>query len=398
MKNLSIGVLLVTVSISLVVLAGCAGPSFTETRLKNMTLAVAVTPDPPKAGENTIKVKLTDAAGKIIRDAKVEITAVMPGMPSMGMLEMRSEVKTEFKNGVFEAPVRLSRDGNWSIFIKVDEENVEYGLTTGSRGFTLKSKSSGGGMGMEEKAGSVAISLEKQQLIGVKTEVARRRQLAKKVRTAGRIAYDPELYTAQTEYLQSQLSSDEAIIAAAKTRLRLLGISDEQREKLSKNGQADENLLLGGKSIWLYASVYEYELPFIKLGQTVMITSPSIPGSEYSGVISSVSPVFDPETRTVKIRAEISNLSGELLPEMFVNVEIDADLGQRLAVSRDAILDSGTRQIIFVDKGNGYFEPRAIKLGLRADPYVEVLAGISEGERVVTSGNFLIDSESRLKN
>jgi multidrug efflux pump subunit AcrA (membrane-fusion protein) len=85
------------------------------------------------------------------------------------------------------------------------------------------------------------------------------------------------------------------------------------------------------------------------------------------------------------------------LPETFVNVEIEADLGQKLVVSRDAVLDSGLEQRVFVDKGNGYFEPRKVKLGARTESDVEVLSGVAAGERVVTSGNFLIDSEARLK-
>jgi Cu(I)/Ag(I) efflux system membrane fusion protein len=244
--------------------------------------------------------------------------------------------------------------------------------------------------------GMIEISPEKQQLIGVKIDRAKKIRLIKKIRTVGKIAYDPDLYNAQNEFIQSLQSNSPDLIAAAKVKLKILGMNETQIAILEKKGEPDAALLLGGKKIWLYASVYEYELPFIRVGQKIKITAPSLSGQEFGGVIQSLNTIFDPETRTTKVRAEILNISGEFLPEMFVNAEIDADLGFKLAVLRDAVLDSGTRQIVFVDKGNGYFERREVKLGRRADPYIEIISGVKEGEKIVISGNFLIDSESRL--
>lgn len=184
-------------------------------------------------------------------------------------------------------------------------------------------------------AGLVNISAEKQQLIGVKTEIARRIRLIKRIKTAGKI--------------------------------------------------------ISGS---LEASVYEYELPLIKVGQRIVV---SLPDREIATTIADVDSAVNLETRSATVRAAVPDLSSDLQPGLFFDVEIDADLGRRLAVARDAVLDSGSEQVIFVDKGNGYFEPRKVKVGLRTDDYVEVLSGLSAGEKVVTSGNFLIDSESRLK-
>ncbi len=247
------------------------------------------------------------------------------------------------------------------------------------------------------RANQVYISPEKQQLVGIKTEKVQRIRLVKRIEAAGRIAYDPDLYNAQSEFVQALVASSEELAAAARTRLLLLGMGEEEIARLARLKKADESLLLPGKSVWLYASVFEFEIPLIRAGQKITMTSASAPGKEFYGVIAAVSPVLDPATRTTQVRARIANLNGSLLPEMFVSAVIEVDLGRRLAVSRDAVLDSGNRQLVFIDRGNGYFEPAQIKAGLRTDNAIEVLSGVAAGDSVVTSGNFLIDSESRLR-
>ncbi|MCX5886374.1 MAG: efflux RND transporter periplasmic adaptor subunit, partial [Proteobacteria bacterium] len=108
-------------------------------------------------------------------------------------------------------------------------------------------------------------------------------------------------------------------------------------------------------------------------------------------------PYLDQTSRTLKVRFELPNPQGKLKPEMYANVDIKIDLGKRLAIKDEAVLDTGKRQIAFVDKGDGYFEPRELKLGSKVENYYAVLSGLTEGERVITSANFLIDSESKLK-
>jgi Cu(I)/Ag(I) efflux system membrane fusion protein len=128
-----------------------------------------------------------------------------------------------------------------------------------------------------------------------------------------------------------------------------------------------------------------------------------MPGETFTGRAVYIYPSLNPETRTAKVRLEIPNPQGKLKPEMYANVEIKVHLGQKLAVPRGAIIDTGIRQLAIIDKGNGYFEPREVKV-LRgtenytgAEEFYQVISGLKAGERVVTSANFLIDSESKLK-
>jgi Cu(I)/Ag(I) efflux system membrane fusion protein len=149
--------------------------------------------------------------------------------------------------------------------------------------------------------------------------------------------------------------------------------------------------------VWLYADVYEYELPFVRLGQQASVQLASMPGETFTGRAVYIYPSLNPETRTAKVRFEIPNPHGKLKPEMYANVEIKVSLGRKLAVPEGAIIDTGVRQIAIVDKGSGYFEPREVKVGSKVENYYEVIKGLKAGERVVTSANFLVDSESKLK-
>jgi Cu(I)/Ag(I) efflux system membrane fusion protein len=122
-----------------------------------------------------------------------------------------------------------------------------------------------------------------------------------------------------------------------------------------------------------------------------------MPGETFTGKAIYIYPYLDASTRTAKVRFEFPNPHGKLKPEMYANVEINVRLGQRLAVAEGAIIDTGMRQMAIVDKGSGYFEPREVKVGAKVDNYYEVIKGLKAGEKVVTSANFLIDSESKLK-
>jgi len=332
---------------------------------------------------------------------------------------------------------------------------------------------------MEEVApGTVQISPEKQQLIGVKFGTVEMKPLEKVIRTVGRIDYDekrivtvspkiggwiedlyvdftgrfvkqgeplltiysPELVSTQEEYLialrakrdlskspfPEVASSGDSLADSAKRRLKLWDINDDQIKALEESGQAKKTLTLYSpfsgfvleKSaykgmnvmpgmalykladlsvVWLYADIYEYELPFIRLGQQASIQLTYLPGEAFTGKAVYIYPALNPETRTAKVRFEIPNSHERLKPEMYANVEIKVHLGQRLVVPEGAIIDTGLRQLAIVDKGSGYFEPREVKVGAKVENYYEVIKGLKAGERVVTSANFLIDSESKLK-
>lgn len=256
--------------------------------------------------------------------------------------------------------------------------------------------------------------------------------------------YSPELVATQQEFIntlrwanQGKAVKEEhtamlltrdarALLEASKERLRLWDISDEQIEKIETTGKPVRTLTIyspvsgyvvqkmavqgmrvmpGEKlfdvadlsSLWVMADIYEYELPLIQVGQRALIGLSYFPGKDFSAQVDYIYPGLANETRTAKVRFSIPNPEGILKPQMFTNVEINIDLGNRLAVPAEAVIDTGERQIAYVDKGQGNFEPREVILGLSADGWVEVTAGLRAGEKVAATANFLIDSEAQLK-
>jgi RND family efflux transporter MFP subunit len=150
------------------------------------------------------------------------------------------------------------------------------------------------------------------------------------------------------------------------------------------------------RRVWILADVYENQAPFIRAGSKARITSQDH-NRQLEATVSRAEPTFDEATRTLKVRLETDNPGLALKPGMFVDVRFDIDLPPSLAVSAEAIVDSGLRKTVFVDRGNGYFEPRSVETGWRLGDQVEVSKGLMAGERIVISGTFLIDSESRMK-
>jgi len=345
------------------------------------------------------------------------------------------------------------------------------------KGLTLESIQKEGKM-QEVAPGTVQISPERQQLIGVKIGTVEIKPLEKVIRTVGRVDYDekrlttispkiggwiedlyvdftgrfvqqgeplltlysPELVSTQEEYLLALRAKKElvkspfpevagsgnSLAESARRRLKLWDINDDQIKALEESGQPRKTLTLYSpfsgivlekvaykgmnvmpgmalfkladlSIVWLYADIYEYELPFIRLGQQASIQLSYLQGENFTGKAIYIYPSLNPETRTAKVRFEIPNPHGKLKPEMYANVEIKVHLGRKLTVPEGAIIDTGIRQLAIIDKGSGYFEPREVKVGAKVDNYYEVIRGLKAGERVVTSANFLIDSESKLK-
>lgn len=259
----------------------------------------------------------------------------------------------------------------------------------------------------------VKLGLDKQSLIGIKTAPVERINMSRTIRTVGRIAYDPELYQAQEEYIQSVQSLKKAeqgtleeikaqaarLADSSKIRLRLLGLSEELIQEIAARGAADKSLLYSeaGGTVWLYAPIYEYELPHVKVGDKVQAEVPATPGKKFEGVIRSIDSVLDPVTRSARARALLENSDGSLKPEMYVNAILEMNVGEVLAVPEEAVFTTGERSLLFVAKENNVFEPREVTVGAKSSGLAEIKSGVKEGESVVTSGNFLIDSESRLK-
>jgi len=253
--------------------------------------------------------------------------------------------------------------------------------------------------------------------------------------------YSPELVSTQEEYLlalqakrqvasspfQQVVASGNSLLEAARRRLLLWDITPGQISELEQSGRPTKTLTLMSpidgfvidkmalegmrvdpsmvlykianlSTVWVQADIYEYELPLVREGQQAVIRFSYYPGQTFRGRVIYVYPYLDSKTRTAKIRFELPNTADwKLKPGMFADVELNVAMGRRLAVPQEAVLDSGTRQIVFVEKGEGRFEAQEVKLGLRVDNKYEILSGLKPGTKVVASANFFLDSESRLR-
>ncbi len=149
--------------------------------------------------------------------------------------------------------------------------------------------------------------------------------------------------------------------------------------------------------VWVFADVYERDISQVKLGQEARLSVDAIPGRKLAGRVTFVSPTVSDATRTAKARIEFDNAAGLLKPGMYATVLMDVDLGIGLAIPEDAIIDTGERKIVFVAHDGGHFEPRSIEVGTSIDGSVQVLSGLKEGESIAETGQFLLDSESRLR-
>ena len=253
--------------------------------------------------------------------------------------------------------------------------------------------------------------------------------------------YSPELVAAQEDFLlalrnktalQNSVIPEIAaganrLLESSRKRLRYWDISDEQIEKLSQTGTALKTLVLHAQydgiitskkaypgmyakagielfqisytcSVWGYADIYEYEIPWVKIGQTTRIQLP-YNREPFTGTISTIYPYVEPKTRTVKVRIDLKNPDLELKPDMYVNVRLATEtVNDVLTVPVEAVLNSGDKQTVFIDLGEGKFAPRQIELGIQGeDGFVEVKHGLEANEKVVISAQFMLDSESTLR-
>jgi multidrug efflux pump subunit AcrA (membrane-fusion protein) len=263
------------------------------------------------------------------------------------------------------------------------------------------------GMGMDyvpvyEEAVPVAegvhISNDQQQLIGVKTERVLRRGLALNIRASARVVLDKELYDAQAEYLGSNLITSKAY-NTSRQKLLSLGMGVDEIKRLKDRRWADRDLVftdLTGK-VWVYASVYENEMGMVKPGQKVVLTAVAFPGETFNGVVAGVAQQLDPQNRTARVRVHVDDATKRLRPEMFMTADIKVELGEKLAVPAEAVIDTGKRKIVHVMTAAETFAPREVVLGREASGFFEVVSGLEEGDKVVLGGNFLVDAESQLK-
>ena len=340
----------------------------------------------------------------------------------------------------------------------------------------------GGGSTLKDQAGpapdgTLRVSPEKQQLIGVRTEVVSSGSASHAVRVSGRVAldetrifrvatavdgwvrkagpivsgsmvrkdevlatfYNRDFLTAQQTYLyalntmdrfkdkesEDQLKLTRAQMRAAEENLEFLGMGEIQIQEIARTRQIAREVELRApvaglvlarnafpglrfdrgtelfriadvKHVWVLADLFGNEARFVKPGQTARIILPD-QGRWLPGKFSDALPQFDAASRALKARLELDNPDYLLRPDMFVDVEFHVNLPAAVSVPADVVVDSGLRKSVYVDRGNGFFEPRTVETGWRLGGMVEITKGLAPGERIVVSGNFLIDSESRMK-
>src|SRR6184192_4864205 len=218
----------------------------------------------------------------------------------------------------------------------------------------------------------------------------------------------------------------QRLIDSAKRRLQLWNVTPQQISELEKTRKAFDTLTLlspfrgvvqsvpveQGKSVktgdllvevadlsvvWLWAEFYENELSMLQVGQNLAITAKSYPGQNFDGTISLIDPFINEMKRTAKVRIDIPNADFKLRPGMYVNAELAMNMGEALTVPVSAIMPTGERNVVFIDKSEGKLEPRIVQLGEKYADIYEVKSGLAEGERVVASANFLIDAESKVQ-
>ncbi len=254
--------------------------------------------------------------------------------------------------------------------------------------------------------------------------------------------YSPALVSAQEEYLLARNNSislaespfpsiadgAKRLQEASRRRLKLWDISDRQITRLDKSGEVMKSLTLYApydgivtmkmvregqfiksgmelltlsdiSKVWVYADIYEYEMPWVKVGQKARINLPYVGSEPIESTVSYIYPFVEPKTRTVKARFDIDNPDFVLKPEMYVNVRLESEpVTDALTVPVEAVLHSGEKQTVFVALGEGKFEPRLVKTGMQNDAGdIEIVQGLLEGEHVVTSAQFMLDSESKLR-
>lgn len=240
--------------------------------------------------------------------------------------------------------------------------------------------------------------------------------------------YSPDLLSTQQEYLLALRAAKQSpsLLAAARQRLLLWDITPTEIRELESTGTARKSITIYSPAngfvlnkiavegarvtageplfeianldhVWIQADVYESELQFICISAPATTTLSYLPGRTWKGRVTFIAPTVDPMTRTVKVRSEFENADGALKPDMFGDVVIQQPTRQVVVVPDSAVLQTGTRSVVFIVKGDGTFEPREVSVGTKTEQVYEVRSGLAAGEKVVTQANFLIDSESRLK-
>ena len=265
----------------------------------------------------------------------------------------------------------------------------------------------------------IEISLERQQMIGVTKDKALTRPLVYSVHSVGHVAYNPDLATALSDYREAYgvyrntrktrtpAFQEQAmqLMNLAELKLRLSGMSGQQIEEFKQasfdtrilnNFFSPTGLVLSEGHVWVDTDLYESDSELVKAGDEVLMAAPALPGLVFNGIVRTSDPVLNEFPRKLRIRIETPD-EKVLKAGMAVDVRVMVKLGDKLSIPETALLDAGHSQVVFVDQGSGRIEPREVRVGQHADGFYEIVSGLHEGETVITSAAFLIDSESKLK-
>jgi Cu(I)/Ag(I) efflux system membrane fusion protein len=485
----------------------------------NFLVQVSLDPQPPQIGTNELVVQVADSDANAITNAQVRAVVQfqdsdvmqntdviqtddysMDGPPRTIAIDMQ-----EIAPGKYSGTFELTTTGQWVLAVDVEKNefghaDLVFDMQTGKdshKGLKLATTTPEGiayytcsmhtsvraaGPGQcpicsmdlvpvtneEVQTGTINVDSRRRQLIGLKTDVARQRELVSTIRAVGEVTYDqtrlsdvnlrfdawvgelkadyvgkhvrqgemlfsvygPDLLAAQQEYLEVLKrrpgQSNNSLAEAARKRLSLWDMTAGQIRQLEKRGipldyvpimaprtgtVVEKMVVIGTANkagttlmriadlsrVWVEADVYESELNLVKTGMQAVVSLPYMPGRTYAAKVDYVYPYLKGDTRTGRIRLVINNADGNLKPEMYAEVKLQVKLGQRLAIPEQAVLFAGDHRVVFVDLGEGRLKPTTITTGVRTQEYIEVLEGLRPGDKVVTSGNFLIAAESRLK-
>jgi len=442
-------------------------------RSGDVEVGVMIDPRTARVGENRLIFELRDADGEPLQGAEMAAFAEMPAMGAMPAMRAPADL-TRTGPGRFEGSMDLSMRGEWPLTVEFShpqygERRLQFDFATDREGLTIAAGGVPVGSGTTAAGDANAISIDnrRRQLIGVETGQATQRDLVKRIRAVGEVAFDerlmsqvtlkfdgyigdlkadfvgadvardqvlftvysPELLAAQREYLETRkrrANTDDGLLRAARQRLALWDMTDEEITALEERSEpqtyvaihsprrgtliersiADGSAAKAGQPlltiadlsrVWIEAEVFEADLELVHVGMSATVTLPYLPGRTYPATVEYIYPYLQGETRTGRIRLSLENPNGELKPDMYAEVMLEAEIGRKLSVPEEAVIVAGESRVVFVDLGGGRLNPVRIKTGRMAGGFVEVLDGLSPGDTVVTSGNFLIAAETRLK-
>jgi Cu(I)/Ag(I) efflux system membrane fusion protein len=256
----------------------------------------------------------------------------------------------------------------------------------------------------EPRSKSVKLTQKQLSMLNASTEQVKNLPLFKELRTVGVVAYDPELVVAQEEFIAALDAGDKELAGLARRKLRLMGLSSSEIDRLSRNKKIESNLLLPENKMWIYADIYEQDIGMVQPGVKAKISAVAYPEEEFFGRVISIEPILEAKTRSAKLRIEVNNQSLKLKPQMYVDVYLSTRPKMSLSVPKLAVLDTGRRKLVYVEKEAGLYEQREVVTGALSQALINgqklnffpIIKGLLAGEKVVTSANFLVDSQSQL--